>query len=179
MLEPRAKWIINYPDIHDKWPVRCGTSLTQAEVSFLELGGFVLEDRVELVVPPIGPISDVFPSRDAATVEGNSGKLPRDVFGFAPDISLQFAPGHSPLCGVPDLIPVNSTLNGDKRPTMRDGKPFRFVSQPSREHLKKMEENRSISCTIMKYMKAPVPGYGVVITICTLGSLDRGPEGIV
>ena len=53
--------------------MRCRTSLTQAEVSSLELGGFVLEDRVELVVPPIGPISDVSPSRDPATVEGTSG----------------------------------------------------------------------------------------------------------
>ena len=173
MLGPGAKWIINYPDIPDKWPVRCRTSLMQAEVSSLELGGFVLEDRVELVVPPVGPISDVSPSRDPATIEGNSGKLPRDAFGFAPDISLQFAPGHSRLRWVPDLIPVNSTLDGDKRPSMRDGKPFRFVSQPSREHLKKMEENRSISCTIMKYVKVPVPRYGVVITICTLGSLNR------
>ena len=36
-----------------------------------------------------------------------------------------------------------------------------------------MEENRSISCAIMKYVKVPVPVYGVVITIYTLGSLDR------
>ena len=64
MLGPGTKWIINYPDILDKWPMRCGTSLTQAEVTSLELKGFVLEDGVELVVPPIGPINDVSPSHD-------------------------------------------------------------------------------------------------------------------
>ena len=68
---------------------------------------------------------------------------------------------------------MNSALDGDKRPTMWDDKPFRVVSQPLREHLKKMEENQSISCTIMKYVKVPVPGYGVFITICTPSSLDR------
>ena len=68
---------------------------------------------------------------------------------------------------------MNFALDGDKHPTMQDVKPFRFVSHPSREHLKKMEENQSISCTIMKYMKVPVSGYGVVITICTPGSLNR------
>ena len=173
VLGPGAKSIINYLDIPDKWHVRCGTSLTQAKVTSLELRGFVLEDGVELVVPPVGPISDVSLSHDPATIEGTPGKLSRDAFGFAPDISLQFVPGHNRVDGVPDLIPMNLALDGDKRPTMRDGKPFKFISQPSKEHLKKMEENRSISCTIMKYMKVPVPGYGVVITICTPGSLNR------
>ena len=40
------------------------------------------------------------------------------------------------------------------------------------EHLKKMEETRSISCSILKYVKVLAPGYGVVITIYTSGSLD-------
>ena len=172
MLGRGAKWIINYHDIPDKWPVRCWTSLTQTEVTSLELGGFVLEDGVELVVPPISPINDVSPSHHPATVEDTPSKLPRDAFVFAPNISLQFVPGHHRVRGVPDLIPMNSPLDGDKCPTMQDGKPFRFVSQKSREHLKKMEENRSISCTIMKYIKVLFPQYGVVITICTPGSLD-------
>ena len=83
-----AKWIINYPDILDKWRVRCGTCLTQVEVTSLELGGFVLDDAVELVVPPVGPIRDVSHSHDPTTVEDTPGKLPRDSFGFASDISL-------------------------------------------------------------------------------------------
>ena len=128
MLGLEAKWIINYPDIPDKWPVRCGTCLTQAEVTSLELGGFVLYDAIKFAVPPVGPISDVSPSHDPPTIEGTLGKLPRDAFGFAPDISLQFALGHSRVRRVPDLIPMNSALDGDKRPTMWDGKPFRFVS---------------------------------------------------
>ena len=64
-------------------------------------------------------------------------------------------------------------MDGDKRPTRRNGKPFQFVSQPSAEHLKKMEKTRSISCSILKYVKVPAPRYGVIITICSPGSLDR------
>ena len=64
-------------------------------------------------------------------------------------------------------------MDSDKRPTRRDGKPFWFVSHPSTKHLKKMEETWSISCSILKYVKVPTSGYGVVITICTLGSSNR------
>ena len=31
----------------------------------------------------------------------------------------------------------------------------------------------SINCTIMKYVKVPTLGFGVVMTICTSGSVDR------
>ena len=36
-----------------------------------------------------------------------------------------------------------------------------------------MEDNRSIDCKILKYVKVPTPEYGVVLTICTPNSLDR------
>ena len=124
MLGPGAKWIINYPNTPDKWPVRCGTSLTQAEVTSLELGGFVLEDGVELEVPPVGLVNNVSPSHDPATVEDTHGKLTKDAFVFAPDISLQFVLGHCQVRRVPDLIPMNFAVDGNKHPTMRDGKPF-------------------------------------------------------
>ena len=45
VLGPGAKWIINYPDFPDKWPVKLGTNLSQPA---LELGGFVLDDRIPL-----------------------------------------------------------------------------------------------------------------------------------
>ena len=36
-----------------------------------------------------------------------------------------------------------------------------------------MVEHRKLECTIVKYMKVSGPGYEVVITIITLGSLDK------
>ena len=39
-------------------------------------------------------------------------------------------------------VPLEDTIDGDKRLTMHDGKAFRFVSQPSTEHLKKMKDHR-------------------------------------
>ena len=56
---------------------------------------------------------------------------------------------------------------------MQDGRPIRFVSRPSSNHLKKMETHRSMSCTIMKYVKVPSLGYGVVLTICTPRFVER------
>ena len=63
--------------------------------------------------------------------------------------------------------------DGNKCPSTQDGKPFRFVAQPSSDHLKKMEDNRSIDCKVLKYVKVPNPGYGVVLTICTPNSFDQ------
>ena len=86
---------------------------------------------------------------------------------------MQFAPGVSTRSRSSGLFQRLSGLDSDKRPSRRDGKPFQFESQPSTEHLKKMKETWSISCSILKYVKVPVPGYRVVITICTPGSLDQ------
>ena len=86
---------------------------------------------------------------------------------------MQFVPSYSRVPQIPDLIPQKFASDGDKYLSMLDGKPFRFVSKPSNEHLKKMEDNPSISCTILKFVKVSVLGYGVVITICIAGSLDR------
>ena len=50
---------------------------------------------------------------------------------------------------------------------------FRFVPHPSTDHLKKMDENKKLNCTILKYVKVPSPGYEVVLTVITPGSLDK------
>ena len=68
---------------------------------------------------------------------------------------------------------MQPTMDGDKRPTLRDGRPIQSVSHLLPNHLKKMDDNRSISCTIMKYVKVPSPGYGIVLTLCTLRSVER------
>ena len=173
VLGSGAKWIINYLDILDKWFVKVGTSLTQAEVISLESSGFVLDDRPALQVPSGFPTNDVHNVKDYTCVNDTSSDVPTIAYVFPSKILLQFVPGVSTRSRSCGLFQRQSGLDGDKRPTRRDGKPFQFVSQPSTKHLKKMEETWSISCSIMKYVKVPEPEYGVVITICAPGSLDR------
>ena len=173
VLGPEGKWIINYPDILDKWPVMVGTSLTQAEVISLESSGFVLDDGPALQVPLGSPANDVYNGKDSACAKDTSSDVPTTAYVFLSEIPLQFAPGVSTRSRSSGLFQRLSGLNGDNRPSRQDGKPFQFVSQPSTEHLKKMEETWSISCSILKYVKVPASGYGVVITIYTPGSLDR------
>ena len=36
-----------------------------------------------------------------------------------------------------------------------------------------MDANKELDCIILKYVRVSIPGYGVVLTILTLGSLDR------
>ena len=72
-------------------------------------------------VSPIGLVNDVSPSKHPATVQDTHYKVPKHIFVFPPDISLQFVPGHYQVPGVLDLIPMNSGLDGDKRPMMQDG----------------------------------------------------------
>ena len=173
VLGSGAKWIINYPDIPDKWPVMVGTSLTQAEVISLESSGFVLDDGPAFEVPLGSPANDVHNDKDSTYAKDTSSDVPTTAYVFPSEIPLQFAPGVSTRSRSCGLFQRLSGLDGDKRPLRQDGKPFWFVSQPSTKHLKKMEETRSISCSILKCVKVPAPRYGVIITICTPGSLDR------
>ena len=50
---------------------------------------------------------------------------------------------------------------------------FQFVPHPSVDHLKKMDEHMKLDCIILKYVKVPSPEYGAMLTIITLGSLDK------
>ena len=147
--------------------------MTQAEVISLESGGFVLDDKPTLQVPLGSPANDVHNGKDSTCAKDTSNDVPTTAYVFPSEIPLQFAPGVSTKSQSSGLFQRLSGLDGDKRPSRWNGKPFQFVSQPSTEHLKKMEETRSTSCFILKYVKVPTPGYGVVITICTPGSLDR------
>ena len=124
MLGLGAKWIINYPDISDKWPVRLDTSLTQSEVNSLELKGFVLKNGMELEVPCVTPISNVFLRKVPATVDVTPCEVPKDTYVFPLDISLQFVLDHCQVLGIPNLILTKSRLDGNKRPSMQDRKPF-------------------------------------------------------
>ena len=153
--------------------MKVGTSLTQAEVISLESGGFVLDDGPALQVRSGSPTNDVHNVKDSTCVNVTSSDVPTTAYVFPSEIPLQFVPSVSTRSRSSSLFQRQSGLDGNKHPTRRDGKPFWFVSQPSTKHLKKMEETRSISCSILKYVKVPAPEYGVVITIYTPGSLDR------
>ena len=172
-MEPRAKWIINYPDVPDKWLVKLGTNLSQSKITALQMGGFVLDDGISLESSSPTTVVEVAVSKDpvAATSTGLED-LGNAAFA-PPKIPLQFNLGRSDNSMKLFHNQLEPTLGGDKRPTLRDGRPIRFVSRPLPDHLVKMEDSRCISCSIMKYMKVPSPGYGIVLTLCTLGFVER------
>ena len=64
----------------------------------------------------------------------------------------------------------HSTL-GDYCPTFCEGKRYRFVPEQTLQHY--MEESRDIRCTILNYNMIPAPGYGIVFTIETHGSIEN------
>jgi hypothetical protein len=78
---------------------------------------------------------------------------------------------HSTAVTMPSHIPAKG--RGDIRPTLRERKPFRFVSEPSSEHMTKMVRSREIPCTSVKILKVPPPGYGVVYTVFTPESVEK------
>ena len=83
VLRPEGKWIINYLlDIPDKWPVRLGTSLTQAEVISLESGGFILEDVLALKVRAVAHVSNVLDIKDSSCVNVTSNDIPKNAYLF-------------------------------------------------------------------------------------------------
>ena len=152
-----------YPNVPKKWPIKIGSSLTQSKVIAFEVAGFVLDDGEALHASPISQKnvgrSDPNPSCEPTNVMPNASKIVVHESPFSSDAPFNVVRSHS--------MP-----NGDKRPSTRDRKPFRFVAQPSSKHLKKMEDNRSIDYKILKYVKVPSPGYGMVLTIYTPNSLD-------
>ena len=69
---------------------------------------------------------------------------------------------------------LEDSVDGNKCPTMWNGKAFRFISQPSREHLKKIKDHKSMDCSILKFFSVLHPGYGpMVLTVCTSGSFNK------
>jgi hypothetical protein len=63
--------------------------------------------------------------------------------------------------------------SGDIHPTIREGKSFCFVPQPSPEHFARMDRAKTIECTIVKYLKVPPPRYGIVYTVHMPGSIAK------
>jgi hypothetical protein len=131
----QSKCVIHYPDVPQIWPVKVGTSLTQAEVEDLEAAGFQIDDGEEV----LANTHDGFPAS-----QGRVTAQPRPPKGL-----------------------------GDYHPTMRENKAVRFVADPSLEHLLKMAKSMDIDYTVVKFLKVQTPGYGIVYTVHTPGSVAK------
>ena len=65
VLGQGCQWIVCYPSVPKKWPIKFGTNLSQVEVTSFESAGFLLEDGMpkdgeDLVVPPsAGPVGNL------------------------------------------------------------------------------------------------------------------------
>ena len=105
VLGPGAKWIINYPDVPDKWPVKLGTNLSQSEISALESGGFILDDRIPLDSLTPATVLDVPDSKDAV---GSTSACSEDLgnVSFVPPEPLKFNLGHprSSMMSLPNQL---------------------------------------------------------------------------
>ena len=58
-------------------------------------------------------------------------------------------------------------FEGDKQPRFRNGKPFCFVVLPSLDYNLQMESSKSIDCTILKLLRVPALGHGVIFIVVT------------
>ena len=47
------------------------------------------------------------------------------------------------------------------------------MAVPSTDHILKMESSKSIDCTILKSLKVPEPGLGVIFSVITPGSITK------
>jgi hypothetical protein len=63
--------------------------------------------------------------------------------------------------------------SGDVHLTSRNGQSFRFVLEPSPEHYAKMEKAKSIECIVLRYVKVPSLGYGIVYSVHTPTSVAK------
>ena len=133
------------------WPIISGTDLIQVEVAEFEASGYSFSTS-KTNLPSVHsslPLEESLPSNDP--------------------ISLSARIGVEPMVPVPVCSQIVS--DSDKRPKHRSGKLFCFVPLPSSNHLLKMESSKVIDCTVLKSMLVPEPGYGVVFTLHTPGSI--------
>ena len=151
--ETRSRSIVHYPTLPLVWPVKVGTILSQAEVDGFEASGFVLDSAVtdvpcpEVALPPQHPLPLPSHGPSSTTADVRSG--------YSDSVSPQVL------------------SDGDRRPKHQSGKLFRFVAVPSTDHILKMESSKSIDCTILKSLKVPEPGLGVIFLVITPGSIAK------
>ena len=151
--ETRSRSILHYPTLPLVWPVKLGTSLSQAEVDGFEASGFVLASAMtnalcaEVAMSPQQSLP--LPSHGPSSCVG-------DVrFGYSNSVSLQVL------------------SDGNRLLKHRSGKLFRFVAVPSTDHILKIESSRSIDCTILKSLKVPERGLEVIFSVFTSRSITK------
>ena len=104
VLRLGAKWILNYLNIPDKWPVKSRTRLTLVKVTSFEFGRFVLEDKEALKDPTLALVRGILDDKDSTNVDVTPCEVLKNVFFYSPEISLKFVPSHFVILGIPDLI---------------------------------------------------------------------------
>ena len=142
-------------------------------MSSFESVGFVLEDGIAKVDGESQSGTELLGTKVISGIGTNPMDVPKSSFLSIPPSVLKFSPGSSSDREGLFAFKVLEGGDGDKHPSIRNGKVFRYVPHPSTNHLKKMEEHMKLDCTILKYMKVPSPRYGAVLTVITPGSLDK------
>ena len=142
-------------------------------MSSFESAGFVLEDGIVKVDGESQSGTELPGTKVISRIGTNPRDVPKSSFLSIPPLALKFSPRLSSDREGLFAFKVQEGGDGDKRPSIHNGKVFRFVPRPSTDHLKKMEEHTKLDCTILKYVKVPSPGYGAVLTVIIPGSLDK------
>ena len=115
VLGPPCKSIMSYPDIPEKWPIKIGSSLIQSEVTAFEAAGFVLDDGKAVRASPISGKNvgrfDTNPSCRLTIATPSASKVIVPKSPFVSDALF-------------NAVRSCSLLDGDKRPSTCDRKPF-------------------------------------------------------
>ena len=90
-----AKWIIDYPDVPNKWPVKLEPKLSESEITALQLGGFVLDDGIPLENSSPATVVEVIVSKDPIPATSSGLEDPRNAAFALPKMPLKFNLGHS------------------------------------------------------------------------------------
>lgn len=154
----RSKYIMHYADVPEVWPVMMGTNLSQIEIQGLESAGFKLDEGF------VSHVKDTTGFKLEGHAPANRGGTPVDRFQWS-----------DPIYSESDVnnVPRPPKSSGDYRPTMREGKKFKNVAEPSSEHIAKFNKSKTIECSLLKARKVPHPGYGYVFTIHTPGPIAK------
>ena len=142
-------------------------------MSGFESFGFVLEDGIAKIEGESQSGNELPVTKVISGIGTNPRDVAKSSFLRIPPSALKFSLGLSGNQEGLFTFKVQEGDDGDKRPSIHNGKVFRFVPHPSTDHLKKMEEHGKLNCTILKYVKVPSPRYRGVLTVITLGSLDK------
>ena len=113
-----------FPTIPQRWPIKFGTNLTQAEVSSFKSARFVLEDGIAKVEAEFWSDNELPSTEVLAGIGTNPREVPRSFFQSIPPSAFKFSPGLFGNCEGLFPIEVQQSDDGDKRPSIRNGKVF-------------------------------------------------------